>query len=304
MPVNKLHYWLRLLALFGFTLTTALVGLPILLGGLATLGLVYAPCNDNGKTPGDYGVQGEEVTIKAEAGGSFQGYFIPGANGATVIIPPTGSQGRSGRLQQAAMLAEHGYAVLTFESRRCAGMGPISLGYSEVREVADAFDYLTTRPDVDLRRVGVYGFSTAGATAVMAAAQLPQLQAVVAEGGYGDFVENALGHHERYLLVDLFLRLYCWATRVTYRIVVGVSLEKLSPVSVIKEIAPRPVLLIYGNHEASLAGGLEQKEAADANADLWIVDGASHGTYMTVAPQAYEERIVTFFNEALLEDVN
>ena len=82
------NYWLRLLLLFLLALTIALLGLPFLMGLLFAQTLLYAPSNDDGRTPADYGLQGEPVTLEARAGGSFRGYFIPGTSGATIIIPP------------------------------------------------------------------------------------------------------------------------------------------------------------------------------------------------------------------------
>jgi dipeptidyl aminopeptidase/acylaminoacyl peptidase len=201
------------------------------------------------------------------------------------------------------MLARHGYAVFTFEARPCAGMGPLSLGYAEVDEVADALDYLLGRPEVDPRRIGIYGFSSAGATSLMAATRLPQLQAVVAEGGYSDF-EDFVDHELGRGLVQrgefYFLPLYRWGFHLAYRWIAG-DLAKLSPVTVISQIRPRPILLVYGSQEKSLPEGYQQLQAAGNNAELWVVEGAGHGTYRQVAPQAYEERIVAFFDKALRE---
>jgi pimeloyl-ACP methyl ester carboxylesterase len=311
-------YWLRLSVFFVGTLIIAILGLPILLGALFTVGLVYAPCTDNNATLADYGLSGEAVTVPARAGGSFRGYFIPGTNGATIIMPPAYTSGRNGRLVEAAFLARRGYTLFLFESRRCAGMGPLSLGYLEVNEVADVLAYLSARP----QRIGIYGFSSAGATSVMAAARFPQICAVVAEGGYGDFLENTLGQDtgsglrayfgsflQNALGQDIgsglsvyFLTLYRWGSKLTYRLLIGLDMSRLSPASVIGQIAPRPILLIYGSRETSLPGGYQQKEAAGDNAELWIVEGAGHGSYLAAAPAAYEARITAFFDKALLEE--
>jgi dipeptidyl aminopeptidase/acylaminoacyl peptidase len=195
------------------------------------------------------------------------------------------------------MLAKHGYGVFTFESRPCAGMGPTSLGYAEVEEVADALDYLLSRPEVDPQRIGVYGFSSAGATSIMAAARLPSLRAVVAEGGYGDFGDNALGRDPGHGLGAYFLLLFRWGFRSAYWWTAG-DINALSPSTVISQIRPRPILLIYGSQEPSLPGAYQQLQAAGDNAELWVVEGANHGTYRFVAPEAYEERIAAFFDEA------
>lgn len=292
-------YWLRLGGWFAVTLSIALLGLPILFGFLMGWGLVYPPCGEHGVTPGDYGFDYEDVTLPAQAGGHFRGYFTPGQNDATIIVAPAFNLGRDGRLREAMLLAQHGYAVFAFESRRCAGMGGLSLGYREVDEVADALDYLLSRPDVDSERIGVYGFSSAGATAIMAAARLPQLKAVVAEGGYGDFADDTFTPRVDGSLSSYFEAAFFWSVRQTYSLLTGLDINLLSPVDVIGQIAPRPILLIYGSQEVSLSGARNQLAAAGANAELWIVEGAGHGNYLDVASEAYETKLVSFFDKAL-----
>jgi hypothetical protein len=58
-------------------------------------------------------------------------------------------------------------------------------------------------------------------------------------------------------------------------------------------------LLIYGSQEVSLSGAYKQKAAAGNNATLWVVEGAGHGTYLNVAPEEDEARLIGFFEEGL-----
>ncbi len=294
IPRARAWHWRRTLALAVFAVVLIVVAVPSALGFLTAYRLLYAPCGEDGRTPGDFGHPWEDVTIAGQAG-SFRAYFIPGTNGAAVIIPPAGWAGRGNRLHEADVLARHGYAVLTFESRRCAGMGSLSLGSKEIAEVSDALAYLTARPDVDPTRIGVLGFSSAGATAVMAAARYPALRAVVAEGGYGDFAEGTLALNTGGPLEVLYKQ----ALALSYRLLSGVELAKLSPQAVIGQIAPRPVLLIYGSRETTLDAARAQLAAAGPTASLWIVEGAGHGDYLAVAPQEYEARVIAFFDAAL-----
>jgi pimeloyl-ACP methyl ester carboxylesterase len=294
------QYWLRLVCFAGLALGLGLISLPAWYSVPFTLALLYAPCTDAGTRPVGSADAWEEVTLQARAGGSFRGYFMLGTNGATVIIPPAGSDGRNGSLPTAEMLLRHGYTVFTYESRPCADIRPFSLGYQEVDEVADVLDYLLSRPDVDPHRIGIRGFSSAGATSIMATARLPALRAVVAEGGYGDFIQNGVAvRPQANLIARLFWTGFRGFMGLTYRLVTGHSIRVLSPVSVIRQIAPRPILLIYGAREPSLAGGRQQKAAAGGNAVLWVVEGAGHGQYLQIAPDEYESRVVGFFDEAL-----
>jgi pimeloyl-ACP methyl ester carboxylesterase len=69
-------------------------------------------------------------------------------------------------------------------------------------------------------------------------------------------------------------------------------------VSVIGQISPRPILLIYGTAEPSLRGGQLELVAAGENAELWEVPGATHGTYQFDAPEEFERRVVGFYDKA------
>jgi dipeptidyl aminopeptidase/acylaminoacyl peptidase len=151
---------------------------PVMAGFVATYSLLYPPCGAQAKTPGDFGHTYEDITLISRTGKPIRAYFIPGTNRAAIIMPPAYASGRGSRLDEADVLARHGYAVLTFDSRRCADMGPLSLGYKETDEVGDALDYLKKRGDVDPDRIGILGFSSAGATSVMAAARFPAIRAV------------------------------------------------------------------------------------------------------------------------------
>ena len=170
-----------------------------------------------------------------------------------------------------------------------------SLGYNEVNEVGDALEYLATRPDIDMNRIGISGFSTGGATSIMSGARYPQIKAVVAEGGYYDFHELIGDEANRYW----FGGLYAFGANLSYQLALGMPMTVLSPVSVIDQIAPRPLLLIYGTHEPSLPGARKQIAAAGKNAELWEVPQGTHGSYWIHAPEEYEQRVITFFDAAL-----
>jgi uncharacterized protein len=160
--------------------------------------------------------------------------------------------------------------------------------------VGDALDYLATRPDVDMEKLAIHGFSVGGAIATMAGARYPELKAVSAEGGYHDFSEQLSDNVQAQWPGLGFL--YEWGVHIGYRLTTGYDLSVLSPIAAIGQIAPRPILLIYGTAEPSLPGAHLQMAAAKGNAELWEVPGATHGTYQYGAPEEYERRVVGFYD--------
>ena len=304
---RTIGYWARLaiIAIFAVTITALIV--PMVVGGFGMWALTHPACAPGGK-PTDFGITtAREIEIPGSAGVSYKGYFIPGTNGATIIIPPTFAGDRGGMLPEGSIIAKHGYNVLTFDSRVCSGQASISLGYSEVEDVKSALDYLKQNAavlNVDMNRIALHGFSSAGATSIMAAARYPEIKAVVAEGGYYDmeqYIGNGNGS-QRTILENLL----SFGAQLTYRLVTGQDISVLSPLDNIVKIPPRPILLVYGTLEPSLPGArLELAAAKQAlattDATLWEVENSGHGGYLSVAHDEWEKRVIGFFDRVMLK---
>ena len=176
-------YWLRLLILAAVAIGVIVVALPMGAGAATMWALTHPACAGDERTPGDLGIPNAiRINIPSRSGGAYRGYFMPGTNDATIIIPPTYSGSRISMIDEGSILVKAGhYNLLMFESRVCAGKGAISLGYSEVDDVGDALDYLRNNYDsigVNMAHIALHGFSSAGATAIMAAARYPEIAAV------------------------------------------------------------------------------------------------------------------------------
>jgi hypothetical protein len=122
------------------------------------------------------------------------------------------------------------------------------------------------------------------------------VRAVVAEGGYHDFAEELDDNSTPMGVIGGLFRL---GAQVGYRITTGDDMSVLSPISAIPQIAPRPILLVYGTNEPSLYGARLQQAAAGDNATLWEVPGAIHGSYLADAPEDYERIVIGFMDDAI-----
>lgn len=293
--------WKRLRFVLAATVLSCgvlLIVAPIALGAGFMSALLLPGCG--GDTPPEtLSLAYETVQFpNSEFDGTTLGYWLPPANGlpqGIVIVVPTGIAGRGDRLAEIAVYVEAGYAVLSYRSRACvaadASIGGVgsTLGYRESMGVVDALRYVQSRPDAEGLAVRLHGFSAGGAAALLAAAQLPDVAGVVAEGNYHNFDEYlaqnaaALG-----LLGDLYLL----GARWTYEARVGAPVSVLAPDAAVGAIAPRPVLLIYGTNEPALVGA-RAMAALGEHVTLWEVAGAGHGNYVQVAgKEMYAEWMV------------
>jgi pimeloyl-ACP methyl ester carboxylesterase len=300
------RYWRHLITLVILALVIPLFVVPMFIGGGAMWTLLHPGCGDGGTTPNAYHLATyREISIPARSGGAFRGFFVPGTKDGVIIVPPPYNSGRDWMLREAFLLADDGFSLLTFESRVCAGKGVLSLGYNEVEDVGDVLAYLKQNAEtlgLNLDHMALHGFSSAGATSIMAAARYPEIRAILAEGGY-DNIDEQLGIMRA---GNFFESLMAFGARVTYRVATGQDVNVLVPVEAIKKIPPRPIFLVYGTQEVSLPGAREELAAArsvDPNTfiQLWEVPGANHGTYLAaVGEEEYKRWVLPYYNCALL----
>ncbi|MEU1384978.1 MULTISPECIES: CocE/NonD family hydrolase [unclassified Nonomuraea] len=134
--------------------------------------------------------------------------FFPPAGGgkapAVLVAHGFGGSKQSVR-QQAARLAQDGYAVLTWSARgfgRSTGEIALNSPDYEVKDVKQLVDWLARRPEVQLDaagdpRVGITGGSYGGAIALMAAAFDQRVDAIVPQITWADLADalfpNAVG---------------------------------------------------------------------------------------------------------------
>jgi len=222
-------------------------------------------------------------------------WYVPPRNDALIILLGGLGSGRDAMLREGAILAQHGYGLLMPDYRACSNReGGSTLGYLEALDLHEAVGWALEQPEVD--QVGVLGFSVGGVTAIFAAAEDKRIEAVVAEGGFADLAADLSGESQG---GDLIARIVYTLNPFLFRLQTGVDPSTVNPLSVIDQISPRPLLLIYGEHEADSGGAEQQISAAGDPKELWIVPDCGHGGYVDVAPEEWERRVVGFFDEAL-----
>ena len=176
----SLRGWRRL-AIVPAGVLVLVIAMPLTISVAAT----NVPRPDLGtETPTDRGLEYVEATFTTADGVQLSGWYIPSLNGAAVVMPHGATSTRTSVLDQAAVLARHGYGVLLFDARGMGRSGgrAMNLGWYGDRDLAAAIDYLEARPDVDPSKIAAVGESMGGEEAIGAIGRDPRLRAVVAEG--------------------------------------------------------------------------------------------------------------------------
>lgn len=296
--VRSVRWWGRLLSV-------PLV-LVLLYVSLWSLGQAVAATNVprtavGAETPADAGFAYEDVELTTTDGVTLSGWYVRSRNGAAVVLAHGAGSTRSGVLDQAVVLARHGYGVLLFDARghgRSDGRA-MDFGWYGNEDIVAAVSFLAVRPDVDGERIGVVGLSMGGEEALGAAAADGRIQAVVAEGA---------GHRQaddKAWLSDQ-MRARGWfqeqVERLTYALT-DLLTDADPPVALrdaVAATAPRPVLLIAGG--AAHDERTESRYIAEGSPDtveVWVVPGAGHTAGLDTDPDEWEQRVTGFLDAAL-----
>lgn len=297
-----------ILIVVGIVLVVALVGYGYLTRDVA-LDMIYHPLEERkeiDQTPADFGLAYEDVTVTTSDGLNLFGWYVPGDNGATVIAQHGSPGPMVDSLFEASVLNAQGYNVLLscFRAHGLSEGEMISFGYHETKDIDAWYQYLLTREDVDPERIGIFGESMGGGTAIMAAARNPGLKAVATASAFAlsqETIETFIRYEQpdlpAWLVPALASGIVFWAEREW-----GVDIEAMDTESVVAEISPRPILIMHGLADDKIgpSDGQMLCEAAAEPKECWIVPEVKHVDFEDHRPAEYEEKLVSFFNQHLL----
>ncbi|NWJ47661.1 MAG: alpha/beta fold hydrolase [Chloroflexi bacterium] len=246
----------------------------------------------------------EKVDFKSVDGLTLKGYFYPGfhPNGATIIILH-GFHGAAIDVHEPALTMQAaGFNALIFDFRGCGASGghTTSVGYYEVRDLLGAISYVKTRADVDATRIGVYGFSMGGATALMTTAISPDIKAVITDSAFAS-LDAVLKSSFKY-----FYRLprfpFKPTTVLASRVFSRTVLRRIHPVESLRKLSTEnrkiPILFIHTDNDPAIpvSEAVTLYSAYTGPKELWIVEGSGHIAALQIDRDIYTKRIVSFFD--------
>ena len=287
--------------LIGIGVVLALSVLVLVFTLAQALRLIHPRLRSFSTHPREYDVAHEDVFFMGPQG-KLGAWYLPGTNGRTLIGLHGITDNRQQWLAPAVDLQRRGYTVLMMDFRRHGQSEGryTSYGDLETGDIAAALDYLQTRGDIDMARVGLMGLSLGAIAALIAAARLPQVGAVMAEAAFGDLQKDLSIAFSRYTGAPAFPLanlVIWWGQRLS-----GAQLSNIRPVEVIGQIAPRPVFII-GDMQDTLVDEPRTSDELFARAgepkELWQIPDAGHVQAYTVHPAEYIDRLDAFFQKSL-----
>jgi pimeloyl-ACP methyl ester carboxylesterase len=250
-------------------------------------------------TPADDGLDFEDVTFSASDGVVLRGWYLGGGDRGVSIVCAHGLfRSRREVLDRGAWFRENGYNVLLMDSRRHGESGGerTTLGFEERLDVEGGIDFMREREPGD--RIVLFGVSMGAAASLLAAAERPEVEAVIADSSFLDLEQvvttylDLLFHVPRFPLGDMLL---FFMERLG-----GFRKEDFNLAEAVRRIGNRPILFFGGGEDRQMPPEIQRKLYALAESplsELVIIEGAGHGAAYRTQPDAYRKALVDFLSK-------
>ena len=259
-------------------------------------------------------VDGEEVTFTTRDGCQLHGYFIFGENscGKTILFCHEVGAGWGSWHKYASFLPKAGYNILSFDFRG-HGLSKLTNGYKptpwltkyEYNDICAALEYLSNREDVAKDKIGSFGVSRGGNTAIYCAQKTGLLRAIAVDSSFSTY-ETMYAYIEKWAPIYIPFKISSAVIHFLTRI--GIFFSQIAFRSRLPRIAKLlkhlhiPIFFIHGERDnyISVNQARQLYERANEPKELWTIPKARHNESVLVNPEGYEKRITAFFKKSLV----
>jgi fermentation-respiration switch protein FrsA (DUF1100 family) len=223
-------------------------------------------------TPASAGLEYQALAPRAADGVELSAWFLParGTARATVLFLHGNAENISTHYASVAWMPAEGFNVLALDYRGYGKSGGSPSLAGAQLDIDAALRTLLERPDVDRRRIVLFGQSLGGALAIHYAAHGAQrgaLRALIADSAFSDY--RAIVSEK---LAGFFLTWpFQWLPALTVD-------NGYSPLASVHALSPLPLLLIHGDGDPVVPPQHARRlyDAAAQPKELWMVPGAGH----------------------------
>lgn len=295
------RHWKKIV--LGVVLTVVLivtVGLPFTIARLVTHAGTRPMDLKLTSSPADYGLDFDNVSFSSSDGVSLSGWYLGGASSEVAIACGHGLfRSRREVLDRAAFFRQQGYDTLVFDFRRHGESEGerVSLGFHERKDFLGAAEFLrSAKPG---RKIVLYGVSMGAAASLLAAAESPEIAAVIADSSFSS-LDHTVVHH-----LGLFFGLprFPFGSSLLFFLEsqAGLDRKAFDLERAIERIGDRPVLIVAGEDDERMPVELQRRlwaASVSERSRFQSFPGAAHGAAYRTDPLGYEATLSEFLEEA------
>ena len=267
--------------------------------------------------PSDFGLRSETVSFDSTDGIPLKAWWLPalGPPRGAVIIAHGIDHTRQVMLPRAAFLVRGGYDVLAMDLRGHGESGGsiVSPGLLEARDILGALRFIRSRGNNE--PVALLGVSYGAAASLIAAAESPEIAAVISDSAFptGKGISDDIARHYlhdsqtnfwvRAVFLASSLPGVARATGLTYYLRSGIYLgpELLSVIPFAGRIHI-PTLIISGGLDWIVPTDKARQILSaipDNRKELLVIPNAVHDTAYSAAPALYASRVLSFLESSI-----
>ena len=256
------------------------------------------PDPNNGKAPISYGLESQWVDFPALDGIPLRGWYVPskGVAKGTIIYCHGLNRTKVETLPRAQFGHELGYNGLLFDLRHHGQSGGqiTSLGYYERLDVLGAVRYALEVQKAQ-RPVILWGVSMGAVASLLAAAESPEVSAVISDSAFLSLAET-VRHHWKLLI---HLPSFPVANEVTWGVGwrAGFPTDELDSVKAVERIGQRPILFVAVQGDRRMPPAIAERLYARAQSPLKkivILPGSRHGEGFNQSREEYQRAVREF----------
>ena len=245
-----------------------------------------------------------EVSFETADGVTLAAWYAPPRQEGKTLIFVHGLGGNRGAcLLQAAYVQKLGYGVLLLDMRNhgTSGGNITSLAYHETEDVKAAYSFLKAQPEVNPAGIGLVGHSMGAAVALRAAAELPELSALIVQCGFASLAENVQAALR--IKVGRMAPLFAPIIQLAFRLRTGVSVADVKPIDTLKDLE-LPILFIHGacDRLISVSNTERMYEAYSGTKELHILKKGSHRSLLGRHFRKFAPVLKVFLETHMSED--
>jgi pimeloyl-ACP methyl ester carboxylesterase len=306
-PRRRWLVWLRrvIITLIVIFIALIYVVFPLWASSLVTRATTRPMDRRLTSTPKDFQADYKDVEFTAADGVRLSGWLLASRERHVTIVFSHGLfRSRRELLERAVDLWRLGYGALLYDARNHgdSGAAHVTLGYDERQDAEAAVRFLRDENHTS-DKIVLFGISMGAATALLAAAETPEVAAVISDSSYLNFKDTS-DHHIR-----LFLHLPAFPLANEIRGLMQwrgkFDGDKLDALDAVRRLGDRPAMFIAAAHDPRMPPDIAEKlygASAASKRKLLVIDGPGsevHGHAYQADPQRYVSEVAAFLKDAL-----
>jgi hypothetical protein len=250
----------------------------------------------------------ENIEFKTSQGLKLKGWFlISNANltNRTLILLHGWHRNRERLINHAKLFVDNGFHVIIYDQRSHgeSDTGLITFGKGEAIDLLSCVEYLKTKPNINIDKLGALGFSLGSGGLVYAAASSEKsiFKAIVLEGAYANSYDTGL-----FMLQNRFGKIVGYLIGVMF-FTIGTKIMSLGkfyhskPYKYIGDIKNTPIMIVRGENDYMVPKYSSERliNAITTTKYIWINEGGNHTDSFVIYPEEYKARVLEFLNKYL-----